>query len=1457
MLRRVLWAIAGILATLVLLVAGLFGYAQTRPGREQLAGLLTRALSTPERQVTLAGLGGLVPFDLRLAHLALADREGVWLELEEARLDLSPAALLRGIVLVREVGARRVALHRPPAQPEPPPPEEPFGLPELPELPQSLPRVVLQRLHVDEIALGQPVLGAPATFTLTGEAGTGASGQEVAASLSLRRTDQPTATLDLGAGLSLATRSLRLDLTGSETGGLLAAVTGRPEAGALRLSLRGEGPLSGWEGRLEAEAERLASAGLDLSLAYEAEKRLGIRGRLAAEPGLLPPEVAAALGNAADLALEARATGPQQVALERLRLQAADVTLEGQGTADLAADTAEVALSLRLPDLARFSELAKAPLAGDGTLRLESAGPVRQPHLRLTLEGKGLAAADAAVRELTAGFDVAFLAPLGEGAPALRAEGGATAAGIALGGRPLGEDGRAMLDLAAARPPGGEATLERLALRSSLGELTGRGTLDPERLAGAFRLDAVVPDLAAVLRVATPPEQTPPDLGGALRLGADVTLAEQARQIEVALAGGGEGLRLPAGARELVGPAPTLEARALIEPGTAVTVRSLVLAGEAIRLEGEPRYGLADRSLGGSLRLALPDLARLEPVLGQPIAGRAEARAELGGTAATPDLRLEAEATPLAIAGEAFDRVSLTATARGEAAAPEGAIRLSAERSREKVTLATDYRLAGRQLALSGLTLEGPGTRLAGGLDLALDGPRATGSLAGEVRDLAALAAWHRQNLAGRVGLDLALSAPGGRQDARLRLQGDGLTGDFGALRSARLDAGVQDALGQPRVEARLEAQGLARPGLALQTADLAANGPLSGLAVTLAAQGEQAGKPLRLNARAEIAALAPRRSVRLTALDGSVAGQSLRLLQPATATLGEGGAVALDRLGLRWGPAELRASLDLGQGRVRADASLAGLPLELLEGFGAPPMVGRADARLTLSGSARAPEGTVELNARNLARDPAADVKPDAVLEARLGGGRLDATLRLSKLGAQPLVARAALPVTFSLEPAAFTLDPGAALTGSVRGPVDLARVARLAALDGIQATGTLRLALDLAGTARRPEIGGTLDLAGGSLQEIRSGVILRDLTLRARGLGRQLAIQDLSARDPTGGRLRGKGSATLQDDGGVSYQASLQATRARLLYNQLGTVILSGDLGLNGDLAAATAQGKLTVDRADIAIPDETGPSVPVIEVREINGRADSGADLALRPAAAPFDLRLDIGIDIPARLFVRGRGLDSEWGGNLRVRGPTAEPEILGTLEVRRGFMEILERRFTIRRGEISFVGREPPLPMIDIEATARTVDIEVVIELKGPAAQPELTLTSEPALPQDEILSRLLFGRSVARITPVQGLRLAGAVRQLQGGQGFDSALGALRRAMGVDTLDIEDGETSAESRARAGKYVSDNVYVEVERGVQEGTGKARVQVELTPNLSVGTEVTEQSQTGVGLQWRYDY
>ena len=347
------------------------------------------------------------------------------------------------------------------------------------------------------------------------------------------------------------------------------------------------------------------------------------------------------------------------------------------------------------------------------------------------------------------------------------------------------------------------------------------------------------------------------------------------------------------------------------------------------------------------------------------------------------------------------------------------------------------------------------------------------------------------------------------------------------------------------------------------------------------------------------------------------------------------------------FGAARAQANLSLDEQRVRGGLTLNELALAALEPFGLPSLAGKGQARLDLSGSPKAPEATLSLDLRQLALDPVAKVKADASLQATVRGGRLDANLTAKGLGATPLTATAGLPVTFSLQPFAFAVDNGAPLTVRVAGPVDLARAVSLAALDGVQLRGMLQLALDLGGALDRPQLGGTMTLANGSVQEVSSGFALSQLTLRAHGAGEQLVLDEFGGKDPTGGKLSATGSVGLPPGGGVTYEVAITAARARVLENGLGTIVLSGNLAAAGDQASAALSGKLTVDEADLEIPDKTGgPSVPVMQVTEVNG--GPAAAEPPKPAGPPFALSFDVGVEMP------GHGSSCAGAGSIR-NGP----------------------------------------------------------------------------------------------------------------------------------------------------------------------------------------------------------
>src|SRR5690606_38271345 len=138
----------------------------------------------------------------------------------------------------------------------------------------------------------------------------------------------------------------------------------------------------------------------------------------------------------------------------------------------------------------------------------------------------------------------------------------------------------------------------------------------------------------------------------------------------------------------------------------------------------------------------------------------------------------------------------------------------------------------------------------------------------------------------------------------------------------------------------------------------------------------------------------------------------------------------------------------------------------------------------------------------------------------------------------------------------------------------------------------------------------------------------------------------------------------------------------------------------------------------------------------------------------------------------IHVRGRGLNVELTANARVRGTIAQPQLTGTANVVRGDYEFAGKRFVFDdRGTVT-LSTDPSRIRLNLEAVREDPALTAVIRVTGTAAEPKIALTSTPALPQDEILSQVLFGRSAAQLSPFEAAQLASAVASLAGGGGFD-------------------------------------------------------------------------------------
>jgi hypothetical protein len=151
-------------AAFSLLLVILFGLTQTGAAKRKMASLLAARLTgSGEMRVEMGKMEGLIPFNLGMDRIAFSDADGQWLALEHVALQWRPLTLLRGRIHVTRLAAGTVQLDRLPLSEEEKEQKAPNG-----SLvwPKALERLTIDHLAVEELAVGEAIMGTSARLRL-------------------------------------------------------------------------------------------------------------------------------------------------------------------------------------------------------------------------------------------------------------------------------------------------------------------------------------------------------------------------------------------------------------------------------------------------------------------------------------------------------------------------------------------------------------------------------------------------------------------------------------------------------------------------------------------------------------------------------------------------------------------------------------------------------------------------------------------------------------------------------------------------------------------------------------------------------------------------------------------------------------------------------------------------------------------------------------------------------------------------------------------------------------------------------------------------------------------------------------------------------------------------------------------------------------------------------------------
>jgi len=853
----------------------------------------------------------------------------------------------------------------------------------------------------------------------------------------------------------------------------------------------------------------------------------------------------------------------------------------------------------------------------------------------------------------------------------------------------------------------------------------------------------------------------------------------------------------------LLGPKPRLRGKAEISGG--------VVSVADARLDGLAGSASTAGVIGpnGVLRLKL-DWNAKGPFSAGPveIAGDAKGSGAITGSIKAPRADLIADIAQVDLPRLPLKNAHIVLSFVRGPGGTDGAVAITADSEYGPARARTNFNLGGGGIDLSGLDADAGGVKATGGVTL-------------------------REGVASTANLILAI--------------GPGAILTQGQINGT---AAVTNAAGGARTTLNLTAQNAivrGAGGLRLWRGTITADGPLSRLPLKLDLRGTYGTNRWRFVGSGIFAQTNGSTGLALDG-DGRFGSADFKTLQ--TARIGFAGKERFAdlKLEIEGGRADITARLDADDADIKA--TLANVSLGAFN----EDLAGAIDGTVALKGVGARLTGTMDASLKGArARGAGKALSVDGDVRVVLDDQILNIDATASNAGGLRAAATAMLPVQASAAPLRLAIATREPIRGRFSANGEIKPLWDLLVGGDRSLSGDVDMEGTLAGTLADLRLAGHADLKGGAFEDGALGLKLRDVAVSADLADNAIDVNSFSAADGRGGKLDGGGRISLLRNGPSNLRLNLAGFR--LIDNDAIDAVASGQATLNRDAEGKIQlSGALTIDRATIAADPPTPSGVVRMDVIERNKPGSTQGDI-LPEERRVLVVSLDVTLKADRRIFVEGRGLDAEMSLDARVTGTTARPVLDGVARMVRGEYDFAGKRFEFDTRSAVYLAAQADRIRLDLTATREDPSLTAVIRVRGTAARPEIILTSTPVLPQDEVLSRVLFGTSAAQLSPLEAAQLASAIASLAGGGGFD-VIGNLKNLTGLDRLVFAGGASGSDMTIAGGKYLTDDVYLEIIGGGREGPA-AQVEWRVRRNLSIVSRLAGEGGTKLSVRWRKDY
>lgn len=873
----------------------------------------------------------------------------------------------------------------------------------------------------------------------------------------------------------------------------------------------------------------------------------------------------------------------------------------------------------------------------------------------------------------------------------------------------------------------------------------------------------------------------------------------------------------------------------------AVAVNDVTLTSSVLTAHGNAVLA-GDRL---SLRLAgdIADLAAFMP----QAKGATSLQIEADGPLAALPLRIRLEADNAVMAGKTLSRLVVDATATADPAKPTARLKASGTIDGQTIDASADVVSDQGRITIPDIKVHVGRNTISGAIQLT-DAKLPTGKLRFDLPDISLLAALGGQVANGQLAGSIDLTEADGKITAAIKANGDGVTAQGIKIGKPAIDLQIPDLL-TGQISGNVRAADIVSGTNRL--ANLDARFTRAGAITDFDVRGSYDGAPLTI-----AGALETRPEGMVVTLNQFTASPKkipVKLTAPVTINTGGSGA---EIKGLRITTGKGSITVDGVAGdQLNLKIKVAALPASLANSFASGlDASGTISADATVTGASSSPVVNFTVSWQNALTSQIRAAGISAVTvnaKGKLQGTRLSIDTNVRGAGGLTLSA-------------VGMVDTGGsqALDLSVKGQLPFAAIAGQLAAQGLALKGNANFDLKIGGNAARPNVSGRITTANSQFIAIRQNLVVNKVAAVVTLSGQTATISSLSGRLDGGGKVSASGTVGFAPNSGMPANLKIKLDRATYADGRVVVAKVSGDLTVTGPLQRGPVLGgTVRLSRADITVPDRLPATLANANVTHKNAsteiikqsreiRADTPSTANKNEASG---MRLDLKIIAKRKIFVRGRGLDAELGGQVRIAGASSAPNVSGGFKMIRGRLSIVGKRLDFTTGDISFGGGLVPYLNMIASTTVNATTLNV--NVTGLANDPAFGFTSSPALPQDEVLAQLIFGRDSSSLSPFQIAQLADAVATLSGGQ-RTSLFNKLRQGLGVDDLNVGTDENGG-AQVTAGKYLNRRTYVEIMQGEDPSKSGVAINLDIGKGVKLRGQATQDGGTASGIFYEKEY